>query len=135
VRGLWLGPLPVLLAPVGDRFTERVNNSPETTILVCCMTVLVVLSRYRISAHFFLGVHMPKSLRTDRHRALTSVLRATRLERGLTQSVLSKKLRHSENYITKIETGERRLDVVEFFEIAQALDVDPVTLFTRIARW
>ena len=48
---------------------------------------------------------------------------------------LSKKLRHSENCITKIETGERRLDVVEFFEIAGALDVDPVTLFTRIARW
>jgi hypothetical protein len=135
VRGLWLGSLSVLVTLAGTRFNGQSNKSPDTTDLVILRIVLVGIDRYRISAHFFLGVQMPKSLRTDRHRALTSVLRATRLERGFTQLALSQKLRHSENYITKIETGERRLDVVEFFEIAQALDVDPVTLFTRIARW
>ena len=33
------------------------------------------------------------------------------------------------------ESGERRLDVVEFFEFAAALGVEPVALFERVARW
>ena len=78
---------------------------------------------------------MPKSLRSGRHKALMSVLRATRTERGLTQRELSAKLGRASNYITKVETGERRLDVIEFFEIADSLGVDPVVLFTRVARW
>jgi transcriptional regulator with XRE-family HTH domain len=78
---------------------------------------------------------MAKSLRTKRHRALTSVIRATRIDRGLTQRELSAKLRRAPNYITKIETGERRLDTVEFFDIADALGVDPIVLFTRVANW
>jgi transcriptional regulator with XRE-family HTH domain len=64
-----------------------------------------------------------------------SVLRATRIEQGLTQRALSAKLHRAPNYITKIETGERRLDAIEFFDISDALGVDPVVLFTRIARW
>ena len=34
----------------------------------------------------------------------------------------------------RIESGERRLDVVEFVAVAKALKVDPVELFTRFAR-
>jgi hypothetical protein len=64
---------------------------------------------------------MPKSLRTKRHRALTSVLRATRIEHELTQRELSARPRRAPNYIAKIEIGERRLDTV--------------VLFTRVARW
>jgi transcriptional regulator with XRE-family HTH domain len=78
---------------------------------------------------------MPKSLRSKRHRALTSVLRATRIEHGLTQRELSARLKRAPNYIAKIETGERRLDTVEFFDVADALGVDPVVLFTRVATW
>jgi hypothetical protein len=38
---------------------------------------------------------------------------------------------------TSIRAGglQRRLDVVEFFELATALGVDPMALFERIARW
>jgi hypothetical protein len=34
-----------------------------------------------------------------------------------------------------VENGERRLDVVEFVELAKALKVDPVVLFSRFLRW
>ena len=78
---------------------------------------------------------MPKTLRTQKHKALISVLRATRLEREFTQRQLSAKLKRAENFMARIESGERRLDIGEFFEIAGALDVDPVVLFTRVARW
>jgi Helix-turn-helix len=125
----------VFLAPVGDRFTEPANHSLAGPILVTPAPLLVSVKPYRISVYFLLGAQMAKSLRSGRHKALTSVLRATRMEKGLTGRELSQKLRHAPNYVTKIETGERRLDVVEFFEIAQALGVDPVTLFTRVARW
>ena len=37
-------------------------------------------------------------------------------------------------HIGKIESGERRLDVVEFVAVAKALKVDPIDLFTRFVR-
>lgn len=37
--------------------------------------------------------------------------------------------------VAAVESGERRLDVVEFFELAEALGVNPVALFERVARW
>jgi hypothetical protein len=40
-----------------------------------------------------------------------------------------------QSFMAATETGERRLDVVEFFELATALGVDPVALFERVARW
>jgi transcriptional regulator with XRE-family HTH domain len=63
------------------------------------------------------------------------VLRGVRVERGLKQRELSRKLKKAENYITKIETGERRCDVPEFFELCEAMGVDPIEIFTRVARW
>lgn len=78
---------------------------------------------------------MAKTLRSKRHRALMSVLRASRLEAGLKQSELSQKLGRAENYITKIETGEQRLQFLDFLEIADALGVDALRLTERILRW
>ena len=78
---------------------------------------------------------MPKSLRGRRHRALIAVLVASRRDAGLTQRDLAKKLKRTQTWVANTETGERRLDVAEFFEVAAALGVDPVVLFTRVAQW
>jgi hypothetical protein len=37
--------------------------------------------------------------------------------------------------VGKVETGERRLDVGEFVEVAKALEENPETLFRRVLRW
>jgi transcriptional regulator with XRE-family HTH domain len=78
---------------------------------------------------------MSKTLRTKRHKALMAVLRATRVEAGLTQLQLSDKMGRANNYITKVETGERRLAFLDFLEIATHLGIDPQKLMERILRW
>jgi hypothetical protein len=40
-------------------------------------------------------------------------------------------LKRSQSFIAKIEVGERRIDVVEFIEIARALGREPVELLSR----
>lgn len=78
---------------------------------------------------------MAKSLRSRRHRALLAVLVGSRKDAGLTQRELAVKMKRPQSFIAATETGERRLDVVEFFELATALGVDPIALFERVARW
>ncbi len=50
------------------------------------------------------------------------VLVETRKSKGITQQELANRLDRPQSYIAKVETGERRLDVVEFVEWAQALE-------------
>ena len=79
--------------------------------------------------------NLTKSLRSRRHRALLAVLIGSRREIGLTQRALAAKMKRPQSFVAATETGERRLDIVEFFDIAEALAFDPVTLFERVARW
>jgi transcriptional regulator with XRE-family HTH domain len=57
---------------------------------------------------------------------------------GLTQRSLGAKVGRSASHIALIEAGQRKLDVLEFYFIAEAMDLDPATtlgeLFGRIAR-
>ena len=48
-----------------------------------------------------------------------------RRKAGLTQRQLAAKLDRERNLIGRLELGERRLDVVEFFRICKALRADP----------
>ena len=67
---------------------------------------------------------MVRSLRTPGHRALMRVLVETRKARGVTQQQLADRLDRPQSYVAKIETGERRLDVVELVEWALAMEVE-----------
>jgi transcriptional regulator with XRE-family HTH domain len=53
---------------------------------------------------------------------------------GLSQREFAAKLGESNNFVWRIEAGERRIDLVEFCKIAKALGVDPVELLARILR-
>ncbi|MDB6014407.1 MAG: transcriptional regulator, family [Gammaproteobacteria bacterium] len=78
---------------------------------------------------------MPKTLRSRGHKALLAVLVASRREAGLTQRQLAERLKLPPSVVGKIETGERRLDVVEFTAIARALKREPLTLYERFLAW
>lgn len=74
---------------------------------------------------------------TKRERAyqvLCEVLVNARNEAGLTQRQLAQRLGRAHTFIAKVELGERRLDVIEFIDLAHALRVDPMELFARVAR-
>ncbi|WP_072389330.1 helix-turn-helix transcriptional regulator [Hyphomicrobium sp. CS1BSMeth3] len=76
---------------------------------------------------------MPSTLRSSRHRALMRRLIELRKSRGLTQTEVARRLSKPQSFVAKIETGERRLDVIEFIDIAHALDIEPVDLIAELA--
>ena len=54
------------------------------------------------------------SLHSAPYKRFLREVKAMRLEAGLTQEQLAKKLRQSQTYVSKSESGERRLDLVEW---------------------
>lgn len=69
-----------------------------------------------------------------RQRAVAAAIRSAREAAGLSQRQLSEKLREPPNWIQRIESLERRVDVAEFIGIAKALGVDAVELFRQAGR-
>lgn len=75
---------------------------------------------------------MKKVLREQMYAAFTTSLRGERKKAGLTQAMLAKKLRRPQSFVSKYERGDRRLDVVEFIEVAQAIGFDPHEFLRRL---
>jgi transcriptional regulator with XRE-family HTH domain len=73
-----------------------------------------------------------KTLRTKGHRTLIDILVESREQAGLTQRDLAARLRRPHSFIGRIEAGERRVDVIEFIEIARVMDLDPEQLFAKL---
>jgi transcriptional regulator with XRE-family HTH domain len=59
-------------------------------------------------------------------------LTAARKSAGLTQIGLAQKLGKPQSFVSKFERGERRLDVQEFFQVAEALNFDPFAFLKSI---
>ncbi len=68
-----------------------------------------------------------------RYNLLRDELVKCLLEAGLTQRDLSTILNKAQPHISKVETGERYLDVIDFVEWAQAINADPTTLIKSLA--
>jgi transcriptional regulator with XRE-family HTH domain len=75
---------------------------------------------------------MTKSIHTPEHARLIEILREIREEAGLLQVDMAKKLGRHQSFVSKYETGERWLDLVEFKQVCKAAKislVDFVALF------
>jgi transcriptional regulator with XRE-family HTH domain len=59
---------------------------------------------------------------------------AARKSAGLTQADLALRLRHHQSLVARIESGERRIDVVELVVLARALDADPASFLEVVDR-
>ena len=70
-----------------------------------------------------------KTLRSRGHRSLIAVLVAARKQAGMTQRDLAARIKRPRSFVGRMEAGERRIDVVEFIELARALRADPKELF------
>ncbi len=68
---------------------------------------------------------MRKSLGSARHKALIALLIAKREAAGLTQADLASRLGEYQSFVARLESGQRRIDVVEFLDLAEALGFDP----------
>jgi len=63
---------------------------------------------------------MGKNLWTVRQEKLQALLRTLRRESRLTQMQLAEKLGRPQSYVSKYESGERRLDILELQDICIA---------------
>ena len=77
---------------------------------------------------------MPAALRTPRdHRGVVgALLREARAAAGLTQAGLARRLGVPQSFVSKVETGERRLDPVELHVVCRALGVPLVAFAARL---
>lgn len=75
---------------------------------------------------------MPKSVYSERYRRFREDLVAARKQAGLSQEELARRLGKPQSYVSKYENGERRLDVVEVAEIAEAMGMALTDLVSRV---
>lgn len=67
---------------------------------------------------------MSRTLRTKEYGVFIEKLRQARLDAGLTQVEVSEKLKRPQSYISKIEAGEQRVDILELKKFAEIYKKD-----------
>jgi DNA-binding XRE family transcriptional regulator len=73
-----------------------------------------------------------KNIRLNQQKKLLALLRGVRVEAGLTQTELASRLGSDQTFISKYESGERRLDILELREVCQVIGVDFVAFIRRL---
>lgn len=75
---------------------------------------------------------MSKTLRSPRHEALRALLVEKRKKADLTQAEVAARLDRYQSFVATVESGQRRIDVVEFLDFAEAIGFDPRDAIGRI---
>jgi ribosome-binding protein aMBF1 (putative translation factor) len=70
----------------------------------------------------------------EAYRRFRELLIGARRAADLTQAELSSRLKRPQSFVSKYERGERRIDIVEFSEIARAIGVDPMRFLAKFYR-
>jgi transcriptional regulator with XRE-family HTH domain len=75
---------------------------------------------------------MTTSAFSDPYNRLRSFLVKARKGAGMTQAQVADTLHKPQSYVSKYERGERRLDVIELLEVADAMGFDPSSLLKKL---
>lgn len=74
---------------------------------------------------------MAGAVRSEGYRRLLAAMVELRKARGLSQAQLASRINKPPSFVGKYELGERRLDVVEVFDLLCALETDPLPFLER----
>ncbi|WP_089230197.1 MULTISPECIES: helix-turn-helix domain-containing protein [unclassified Pseudomonas] len=77
---------------------------------------------------------MPKSIHRPEHKALVELLRKHRIAAGLTQVQCSKALNHPQSFMSDVESGTRRLDIVQLRDLCAVLGTNLTELVEELER-
>jgi transcriptional regulator with XRE-family HTH domain len=72
-----------------------------------------------------------KSTFSDDYQRVLEALLAARKERGVSQVMIAEALGKPQSYVSKTESGERRLDIIEFVAVCRAIGVSPVKVLRQ----
>lgn len=77
---------------------------------------------------------MEKSIKSNEHKIVADMLYQLRVAKGLKQMDLALLLDEPQSFVSKIESGERRLDIVELRTILALLDTDLPNFILELER-
>ena len=77
---------------------------------------------------------MDKTIYSRQSECLQTTLAALRKEAGLTQRQLADKLHREHSLVGRLELGERRLDMVEFYQFCKACGVEPESTARKLMK-
>ena len=75
------------------------------------------------------GSPLARQTHSAEQKLVTEAVIAARKRANLSQAELGKRLNRPQPFISLIESGERRVDVIQFYAIMRALGVDPEEAF------
>jgi len=75
-----------------------------------------------------------ETIQRPRHKALVKIISDKRKRAGLRQADLAKLLNKPQTSVSYIEGGQRRIDVVEFLDLAAAIGFDPHQVLRKLLR-
>jgi transcriptional regulator with XRE-family HTH domain len=75
-----------------------------------------------------------KSVHTKRYKLFLNLLIRARQDLEVTQEQVAARLNRPQSFVSKYENGERRVDVVEFLEIAEAIGFDPIDFLRKVRK-
>jgi ribosome-binding protein aMBF1 (putative translation factor) len=76
-----------------------------------------------ISQYVHITYWMKKKIYMAQRNRMTDLLREVRLKTSLTQVELAARIEKDQAYVSRYESGQRRLDVLEVREICQAIGI------------
>jgi transcriptional regulator with XRE-family HTH domain len=71
-----------------------------------------------------------KGIYSLEHRRIVEKLKTARQEAGMSQAQVAKGLQSTQSYVSKLESGQSKIDVIEISRLAQ-LYKKPVDFFLR----
>lgn len=75
---------------------------------------------------------MTHPIHDPRYQRVASLLTEIRKERGLFQQDVADKLGRPQAFVSKVESGVRRLDLIELLDFLRVLDVNPHDFMDRL---
>ena len=69
---------------------------------------------------------MGSTIHSDQYQALLELIREARHRAGISQAELATRLGRPQSWVSKVEIGERRLDLEELRQVCDALEIDVV---------
>jgi transcriptional regulator with XRE-family HTH domain len=75
-----------------------------------------------------------KSVHTKNYTRFLELLIKARKDAKVTQEQVAERLSRPQSFVSKYENGERRVDVIEFLDIAQAIGFDPINFMRRVLK-
>src|SRR5262245_24541231 len=115
----------------------RDHEGRLTKDLECAHAVIDILFRYKLQVplsscklyqfgllSILAYVQGVKTIHSKCHQTLVKLIKTERKRAGIQQAVVAKQMKKQQNWMSRLERGDRRIDVCQFFDLADLIGFD-----------